>query len=119
MKTFILILMGLGIAILLNACGIFFTRDTDSATQKIADEYGGIYVFDKKFRDEIIQREKDREEYRKNRSNQIDEEKERILRTLFTEEEIQIARDYEEWDKSNKTYTTYFKTTKKRRGRTF
>lgn len=28
------------------------------------EEYGGIYVFDKKLRDEIIQREKEREEYR-------------------------------------------------------
>ena len=88
--------MGLGVAILLSACGVFFTRDTDSATRKIADEYGGIYVFDKKFRDEIIQREKERKEYRKNRYKQMDEEERRIVKATFTEEEIQKYKDLED-----------------------
>lgn len=63
MKTFALVLIALGLAILLSACGIFFTRDTDSTTRKIADKYGGVYVFDKAIRDEIIQREKERDTY--------------------------------------------------------
>ncbi|WP_210670819.1 hypothetical protein, partial [Helicobacter pullorum] len=33
-------------------------------TGRIAEEYGGIYVFDKEIRDEIIQKEKEREEAR-------------------------------------------------------
>ena len=65
MKTFLFILTSLGIVFLLSSCGLISTASADSETRKIGEEYGGIYVFDKKIRDEIIQREKERANLRK------------------------------------------------------
>ena len=58
-------LTSLGIVFLLSSCGLVSTASADSETRKIGEEYGGIYVFDKKIRDEMIQREKERDEMRK------------------------------------------------------
>ena len=64
MKYFILIFIGLITLVIITSCGLIQTSSADKEKVRIADEYGGIYVFDKKLRDEIIQREKEREEAR-------------------------------------------------------
>ncbi|QOQ95453.1 hypothetical protein [Helicobacter cinaedi] len=64
MKYFILIFIGLITLVIITSCGLIRTSSADKETERIAKEYGGIYVFDKKLRDEIIQREKEREEAR-------------------------------------------------------
>ncbi|HEH5010819.1 TPA: hypothetical protein SHD04_001872 [Campylobacter coli] len=62
MKYFILILISLITLIIFASCGLIHTTKVDKEEAKFAKEYGGIYVFDKEIRDEIIQREKEREE---------------------------------------------------------
>ena len=64
MKYFILIFIGLITLVICASCGLIQTSSADKEKVRIADEYGGIYVFDKAIRDEIIQREKEREEAR-------------------------------------------------------
>ena len=64
MKYFILIFIGLITLVIITSCGLIRTSSADKEKVRIADEYGGIYVFDKKLRDEIIQREKEKKEYR-------------------------------------------------------
>ncbi|WP_119312349.1 hypothetical protein [Helicobacter cinaedi] len=64
MKYFILIFIGLITLVIITSCGLIQTSSADKETVRIAEEYGGIYVFDKKLRDEIIQREKEKKEYR-------------------------------------------------------
>lgn len=64
MKYFILILISLITLIIFASYGLIQTSSADKETGRIADEYGGIYVFDKEIRDEIIQKEKEREEAR-------------------------------------------------------
>ena len=64
MKYFILILISLITLIIFASYGLIQTSSADKETVRIADEYGGIYVFDKEIRDEIIQKEKEREEAR-------------------------------------------------------
>ena len=64
MKYFILIFIGLITLVIITSCGLIRTSSADKEKVRIAEEYGGIYVFDKKLRDEIIQREKEREEAR-------------------------------------------------------
>ncbi|STQ92015.1 hypothetical protein [Helicobacter fennelliae] len=64
MKYFILIFIGLITLVIITSCGLIQTSSADKEKVRIAEEYGGIYVFDKKLRDEIIQREKEREEAR-------------------------------------------------------
>ena len=64
MKYFILIFIGLITLVICASCGLIQTSSADKEKVRIAEEYGGIYVFDKKLRDEIIQREKEREEAR-------------------------------------------------------
>ena len=64
MKYFILIFISLITLVIITSCGLIQTSSADKETVRIAEEYGGIYVFDKKLRDEIIQREKEREEAR-------------------------------------------------------
>ena len=63
MKYFILIFISLITLVICASCGLIQTSSADKETERIAEEYGGIYVFDKKLRDEIIQREKERREY--------------------------------------------------------
>ena len=63
MKYFILIFISLITLVIITSCGLIQTSSADKETERIAEEYGGIYVFDKKLRDEIIQREKERREY--------------------------------------------------------
>lgn len=58
MKYFILIFIGLITLVIFASCGLIQTSSADKETERIADEYGGIYVFDKKLRDEIIALEK-------------------------------------------------------------
>lgn len=62
MKYFILIFIGLITLVIITSCGLIRTSSADKETERIADEYGGIYVFNKAIRDEIIQREKERKE---------------------------------------------------------
>ena len=64
MKYFILIFIGLITLVIITSCGLIRTSSADKEKVRIAEEYGGIYVFDKKLRDEIIQREKEKKEYR-------------------------------------------------------
>ena len=64
MKYFILIFISLITLVIITSCGLIQTSSADKEKVRIAEEYGGIYVFDKKLRDEIIQREKEREEAR-------------------------------------------------------
>ena len=64
MKYFILIFISLITLVIITSCGLIQTSSADKETERIADEYGGIYVFDKEIRDEIKQREKEREEAR-------------------------------------------------------
>lgn len=54
MKYFILILISLITLIIFASYGLIQTSSADKETVRIADEYGGIYVFDKEIRDEII-----------------------------------------------------------------
>lgn len=64
MKYFILIFISLITLVIITSCGLIQTSSADKETGRIAEEYGGIYVFDKEIRDEIIQKEKEREEAR-------------------------------------------------------
>lgn len=64
MKYFILILISLITLIIFASYGLIQTSSADKETVRIAEEYGGIYVFDKEIRDEIIQKEKERGEAR-------------------------------------------------------
>ena len=64
MKYFILIFISLITLVIITSCGLIRTSSADKEKVRIAEEYGGIYVFDKKLRDEIIQREKEKKEYR-------------------------------------------------------
>ena len=54
MKYFILILISLITLIIFASYGLIQTSSADKETGRIAEEYGGIYVFDKEIRDEII-----------------------------------------------------------------
>lgn len=54
MKYFILILISLITLIIFASYSLIQTSSADKETVRIADEYGGIYVFDKEIRDEII-----------------------------------------------------------------
>ena len=58
MKYFILIFIGLITLVICASCGLIQTSSADKEKVRIADEYGGIYVFDKAIRDEIIALEK-------------------------------------------------------------
>ena len=66
MKYFILIFIGLITLIIFASCGLIYTTEgaPTKEQKELMEEYGGRYVFDKKIRDEIIQREKEREEAR-------------------------------------------------------
>lgn len=64
MKYFILIFITLVSLFILSSCGLIQTTEIDKEVSKFSREYSGIYVFDKKLRDEIKQREKEREEMR-------------------------------------------------------
>lgn len=64
MKYFILIFIGLITLVIITSCGLIQTTEIDKEVSKFSREYSGIYVFDKKLRDEIKQREKEREEMR-------------------------------------------------------
>lgn len=93
MQYFILIFIGLITLVIITSCGLIQTSSADKETKRIAEEYGGIYVFDKAIRDEIKQREKERKEYWKSYDEMIEEEVVKRLRAFFTEKEIQ---DYED-----------------------
>ena len=54
MKYFILIFISLITLVIITSCGLIQTSSADKETVRIAEEYGGIYVFDKAIRDEII-----------------------------------------------------------------
>ena len=109
MKYLILTLIGLVVLLTLASCGLV-TINTTIGNEAIAEEYGGIYVFDKKLRDEIIEREKKIKEVRKvvqeasfklqtSYFGAYHKEREKLLRNFFTEKEIQ---DYEDMIESNR-----------------
>ena len=54
MKYFILILISLITLIIFASYGLIQTSSADKEKVRIVEEYGGIYVFDKEIRDEII-----------------------------------------------------------------
>ena len=87
MKIFLLTLISLITLIIFASCGLVYTtKGAPTREQKeLVKKYGGLYVFDRKLRDEIIQREKERKEYSQNRFKMIEEEREKILRDFFTE----------------------------------
>ncbi|BAM32822.1 conserved hypothetical protein [Helicobacter cinaedi CCUG 18818 = ATCC BAA-847] len=58
MKYFILIFISLITLVICASCGLIQTSSADKEKVRIAKEYGGIYVFDKAIRDEIIALEK-------------------------------------------------------------
>ncbi|WP_110581493.1 hypothetical protein [Helicobacter cinaedi] len=66
MKYFILIFIGLITLVIITSCGLIHTTEgaPTKEQKELMEKYGGIYVFDKAIRDEIIQREKEREEAR-------------------------------------------------------
>lgn len=66
MKYFILILISLITLIIFASYGLISTTNGAPIREQkeLMEEYGGRYVFDKKLREEIIQREKEREEAR-------------------------------------------------------
>lgn len=66
MRTFALIIVCLGTLLFLNSCADPFNFNRDVELDELADEYGGLYVFDKKLGEEMIQREKERKEFRAN-----------------------------------------------------
>lgn len=109
MKYLILTLIGLVVLLTLASCGLV-TINTTIGNEAIAEEYGGIYVFDKKLRDEIIEREKKIKEVREvvqeasfklqtSYFGAYHKEREKLLRNFFTEKEIQ---DYEDMIESNR-----------------
>ena len=108
MKYFILIFISLITLFIITSCGLIHTTKVDKEEAKFAKEYSGLYVFDKKLRDEIIQRKKEREEYSQNRLKTINDEKEKILRSLFTEKEIQDFRDMVARDRKRRVVRRYF-----------
>lgn len=61
MKTSLLILTLLSL-IVLSACS-FGMSASNKELDKLNNEYGGVYIFDKKLREEIIQREKERDKF--------------------------------------------------------
>lgn len=56
MKYFILIFIGLITLVIFASCGLIHTTKgaPTKEQEELMEEYGGIYVFDKKLRDEII-----------------------------------------------------------------
>ena len=66
MKYFILIFISLITLVIITSCGLIYTNKgaPTKEQEELMEEYGGRYVFDKAIRDEIIQREKERKEYR-------------------------------------------------------
>ena len=60
MKYFILIFIGLITLVIFTSCGLIYTtKGAPTKEQKeLMEKYGGIYVFDKEIRDEIIALEK-------------------------------------------------------------
>lgn len=110
MKIFLLTLIGFITLIVLTSCGLIYTtKGAPTKEQKeLVKKYAGLYVFNKKLRDEVIQREKEREEYSQNRLKMIEEEKEKILRSLFTEKEIQDFRDMVARDRERRVVRQYF-----------
>ncbi|RDU58698.1 hypothetical protein CQA44_12290, partial [Helicobacter sp. MIT 14-3879] len=71
MKIFIFIVVSLGILFFLSSCGLLYTTKYDKEAFKFAEEYGGIYVFNKEFRDEIKKREKEREEAEEKATDEV------------------------------------------------
>lgn len=112
MKYFILMFIALVVSLFtLTSCGLlvigFEGSPATKEQRKLIMEYGGLYVFDKALRDEIRQREKEREEYSKSRLAIITEEKEKLLRNFFTEKEIQDFRDMVASDMKRRSYKSY------------
>ena len=66
MKIFLLTLISFVALIIFASCGLIYTTEgaPTKEQKELVEKYAGLYVFDKKLRDEIIQREKEREEYR-------------------------------------------------------
>ena len=110
MKIFLLTLISFVALIIFASCGLIYTTEgaPTKEQKELVEKYAGLYVFDKKLRDEIIQREKEREEYSQNRLKMIEEEKEKILRSLFTEKEIQDFRDMVARDRERRVVRKYF-----------
>lgn len=65
------------VAVLLIACAFIPAMPADPGSAKVsnmlADKYGGLYIFNKKFYFEILEKEKQRKEYKKNTSTRRDE----------------------------------------------
>ena len=109
MKIFLLTLVSLITLIIFASCGLVYTtKGAPTREQKeLVKKYGGLYVFDRKLRDEIMQREKERKEYSQNRFKMIEEEREKILRDFFTEQEIQDFRDMVARDRKRRVVVNY------------
>lgn len=78
MKTLILILISFIIAIFINACGIVtqtsaYKTISMKEAKEFDEEYGGVYVFNKEFYDEILFIEQQRDKYRASKEFENDE----------------------------------------------
>ena len=56
MKYFILIFISLITLVIITSCGLIYTTEgaPTKEQKELMEKYGGIYVFDKKLRDEIM-----------------------------------------------------------------
>ncbi|MBZ7964088.1 hypothetical protein [Campylobacter sp. 2457A] len=94
MKTCIAGILALFVLIFMNACAvprIDWTKEDQRF--KLGEKYEGVYVFNKQLLDEMLKREKEREEYRENYFKQEDDEKEKFLRTIYTEKDIKKIKE--------------------------
>ena len=102
MKLFILTFMGIVVLFVFSACGLIYTTKEATKEQKeLMEQYAGLYVFDKKLREETIQRDKERDEY-----------EEYIESISSTKEELEKNRDkynsYEKYPKILSNGYRYF-----------
>lgn len=99
MKTFFLILISLVIAVFISACGIVtqtsaYKTISKKEAKEFDEKYGGVYVFNKKFWDEVLYIEQQRDKYRKSEEfendkkiyNEILKNKEKEIEKLLIKE---------------------------------
>ncbi len=87
MKILFNAIFTLFILIFINACAVIPRINWEdwgsSEISKLGEKYHGIYVLDKQLREEMIKREKEREEYHENYYKKANEEKEKFLQATF------------------------------------
>lgn len=94
MKTFFLILISLVIAVFISACGIVtqtsaYKTISKKEAKEFDEKYGGVYVFNKKFWDEVLYIEQQRDKYRK--SEEFENDK-KIYNEMLKNKEKEIEK---------------------------